>query len=118
MVMEFVGNVWVEKKLKFQITKIIRIFGKLKIQKQMENKKLRVRPSDFKTELTFNEWAEKLGISTKCDYDKMEIREYLDKRECADFVIKNGLSNKEDIKQVSFKPTFSELIATYVEKYL
>jgi Zn-dependent peptidase ImmA (M78 family) len=84
----------------------------------MEKKKLRVRPSDFKTELTFNEWAEKLGISTKCDYDKMEIREYLDKRESADFVINNGLTRKDEIKPVNFKPTFNELVATYLEKYL
>lgn len=83
----------------------------------MENKKLRVKPSNFKSELTFNEWAEKLGISTKCDYDKMEIREYLDKRECVDFVINNGLTKKDDIKQVNFRPTFSELISTCVEKY-
>jgi len=84
----------------------------------MEKKKLRVKPSNFKTELTFNEWAEKLGISTKCDYDKVEIREYLDKRECADFVIKNGLNNKEEIKPISFKPTINELMSTYLEKYL
>ncbi len=84
----------------------------------MEKKKLRVKPSNFKTELTFNEWAEKLGISTKCDYDKMEIREYLDKRECADFAINNGLVGKNEIKPVSFKPTINELLATYLEKYL
>jgi len=84
----------------------------------MENKKLRVRPSDFKTELTFNEWAEKLGISTKCDYDKMEIREYLDKRESADFVINNGLTRKDEIKPVNFKPTINELLSSYLEKYL
>ena len=84
----------------------------------MENKKLRVKPSNFKSELTFNEWAEKLGISTKCDYDKMEIREYLDKRECAEFAINTGLTNKEEIKPVNFRPTFNELIASYVEKIL
>ena len=39
----------------------------------MENNKLRVKPSNFKSELKFNEWAEKLGISTKCDYNKIEI---------------------------------------------
>jgi hypothetical protein len=84
----------------------------------MENKKLKVRTSNFKTELTFNEWAEKLGISTKCDYDNMEIREYLDKRECADFIINNGLNKREELKPANFKPTFSELIADVVEKYL
>ena len=84
----------------------------------MENNKLRVKPSNFKSELTFNEWAEKLGISTKCDYDKMEIREYLDKRECAEFVINTDLTRKDEIKPVNFKPTFNELLATYFEKYL
>jgi hypothetical protein len=84
----------------------------------MENNKLRVKPSNFKSELTFNEWAEKLGISTKCDYDKMEIREYLDKRECAEFVINTGLTRKDEIQPVNFKPTFNELIASYVEKIL
>jgi hypothetical protein len=84
----------------------------------MENNKLRVKPSDFKSELTFNEWAEKLGISTKCDYDKMEIREYLDKRECAEFVINTGLTRKDEIKPVNFRPTFRELVATCVEKIL
>jgi hypothetical protein len=84
----------------------------------MENKKLRVKPSNFKTELTFNEWAEKLGISTKCDYDKMEIREYLDKRESAEFVINTSSTNKNEIKDVDLRPTFGELVATYVEKIL
>jgi hypothetical protein len=84
----------------------------------MENNKLRVKPSNFKSELTFNEWAEKLGISTKCDYDKMEIREYLDKRECAEFVINTGLIIKDEIKPVNFKPTFNELVSNYFEKYL
>jgi Zn-dependent peptidase ImmA (M78 family) len=84
----------------------------------MENKKLRVRPSNFKTELTFNEWAEKLGISTKCDYYKMEIREYLDKRESADFAINNGLTRKDEIKPVNFKLTINELLVSYLEKYL
>jgi hypothetical protein len=84
----------------------------------MENNKLRVKPSNFKSELTFNEWAEKLGISTKCDYDKMEIREYLDKRECAEFVINTDLTRKDEIKPVNFKPTFNELLETYFEKYL
>jgi len=84
----------------------------------MENNKLRVKPSNFKSELTFNEWAEKLGISTKCDYDKMEIREYLDKRECAEFVINTDLTRKDEIKPVNFKRTFNELLATYFEKYL
>jgi len=84
----------------------------------MENNKLRVKPSNFKSELTFNEWAEKLGISTKCDYDKMEIREYLDKRECAEFVINTDLTRKDEIKPVNFKPTFNELLMTYFEKYL
>jgi hypothetical protein len=68
--------------------------------------------------LTFNEWAEKLGISTKCDYDKMEIREYLDKRECAEFVINTSSTNREEIKNVDLRPTFRELVATYVEKIL
>ena len=84
----------------------------------MENKKLRVKPSNFKSELTFNEWAEKLGISTKCDYDKMEIREYLDKRESAEFVINTSSTNKNEIKDVDLRPTFGELVATYVEKIL
>jgi hypothetical protein len=84
----------------------------------MENKKLRVKPSNFKTELTFNEWAEKLGISTKCDYDKMEIREYLDKRESAEFVINTSSTNRDKIKDVDLRPTFGELVATYVEKIL
>ena len=84
----------------------------------MEKKKLRVKPSNFKSELTFNEWAEKLGISTKCDYNKMEIREYLDKRECAEFVINSGLTRNDKIKPVNFKPTFNELLVTYFEKYL
>lgn len=84
----------------------------------MENKKLRVKPSNFKTELTFNEWAEKLGISTKCDYDKMEIREYLDKRESAEFVINTSSTNKQEIKDVDLSPTFRELVTTYVEKIL
>ena len=84
----------------------------------MEKKKLRVKPSNFESGLTFNEWAEKLGISTKCDYDKMEIREYLDKREYAEFVINTGLTRKDEIQPVNFKPTFNELIASYVEKIL
>jgi len=84
----------------------------------MENNKLRVKPSNFESELTFNEWAEKLGISTKCDYEKMEIREYLDKRECAEFSINTGLRIKDEIKTVNFKPSFNELLATYFEKYL
>lgn len=84
----------------------------------MENNKLRVKPSNFKSELKFNEWAEKLGISTKCDYNKIEIREYLDKRECAEFAINTGLTRKNKIKPVNFKLTFNELVATYFEKYI
>ena len=84
----------------------------------MEKKKLRVKPSNFKSELTFNEWAEKLGISTKCDYDKTEIREYLDKRECVEFVINSGLTRNNEIKDVNLRPTFNELVVTYIEKYL
>jgi hypothetical protein len=84
----------------------------------MENNKLKVKPSNFESGLTFNEWAEKLGISTKCDYDKMEIREYLGKREYAEFAINNGLTIKDEIKPVNFRPTFRELVATCVEKIL
>lgn len=84
----------------------------------MENNKLRVKPSNFKSELKFNEWAEKLGISTKCDYNKIEIREYLDKRECAEFAINTGLTRKNKIKPVNFKLTFNELVVTYFEKYI
>ena len=83
----------------------------------MENNKLRVKPSNFKSELTFNEWAEKLGISTKCDYDKMEIREYLEKRECVEFIVNMDLTKKDEIKFVKFKPTFRELIAYCAKKY-
>jgi hypothetical protein len=84
----------------------------------MENKKLRVRLSNFKTELTFNEWAEKLGVSTKCDYQKIEIQNYLDKRESADFLINNFLTRKNEIKPVNYKQTFNELVANYAKKYL
>jgi hypothetical protein len=84
----------------------------------MENKKLKVRTSNFKTELTFNEWAEKLGISTKCDYEKKEIRNYLDKRESANFLINNCLSRKDEIQPVNSKQTFNELVANYAKKYL
>ena len=84
----------------------------------MEKNKLRVKPSNFKSELKFNEWAETLGISTKCDYNKIEIREYLDKRECAEFAINTGLTRKNKIKPTNFKLTFNELVATYLEKYI
>jgi hypothetical protein len=84
----------------------------------MKKNKLRVKPSNFKSDLTFNEWAQKLGVSTQCDYGKKEIREYLDKRECAEFVINTGLTIKDEIEPVNFKPTFNELVSNYFEKYL
>ena len=84
----------------------------------MENNKLRVKPSNFKSELTFNEWAQKLGVSTQCDYSKKEIREYLEKRDLVKFIINMDLIRKDEIKPVNFKPTLDELVTTYLVKYL
>jgi len=84
----------------------------------MKKNKLRVKPSNFESGLTFNEWVEELGVSTKCDYLKMEIREYLEKRDCAEFAINNSLIYKDKIKPVNFRPTFRELIASCAKKYL
>ena len=64
----------------------------------MKKRKLRVKPSNFKSDLTFNEWAQKLGVSTQCDYGKKEIREYLEKRECVEFIVNMDLTKKDEIK--------------------
>jgi hypothetical protein len=83
----------------------------------MKKRKLRVKPSNFKSDLTFNEWAQKLGVSTQCDYGKKEIREYLEKRECVEFIVNMDLTKKDEIKFVKFKPTFRELISYCAKKY-
>lgn len=75
-------------------------------------KQLRVRRSDFTTPLTFNEWCEKYGISTKWDNTVPANRDMVEKIELAKFIQENP--NIYSVPEPQKKPTMLEEIKEFV----
>jgi hypothetical protein len=86
-------------------------------------KTLRVKYSNFKTPLTYNEWCERYGISTKWDSTNEQNREIVDKIELAKFIQDNpniyGVVRKPETEDNgSLKKEITEFVSHIREYFI